>query len=359
MRNSQSLDPTLELRACPHCHQSNFPHRMWCMHCDKPLRHPEPSSHAASPLLAVPVPVPPPAETKPQWTSHAQGEESSSQSSSSKGLRSMLRAGLQFFKSPHSAAQDQASPEHDLPQTPIALKPSEPLQGPSDWSQSAAEPSKSTDISYEPTTSLRLLDSIHTPSSPAADATKVDTGNTETAWIPARRHQRILAWAIDALVPMLCAILGAKTWPYISGSTQSLPNLRLQAPWDLLACARWIDTHPTATLVGMAAGIAAAWLICTLAGAYGFKSLGMRITGLQISSAFGEKLSLPQSALRAMWAMFSWLPFGAGYAYVLVDRWHRAWHDILTDTWVIEPQQRSWTHSLAHDAEKKRTKSHR
>jgi uncharacterized RDD family membrane protein YckC len=62
------------------------------------------------------------------------------------------------------------------------------------------------------------------------------------------------------------------------------------------------------------------------------RTLGMQSWGLRIESAQGGRPSLAQCSLRFVAAILSWLPFGLGYFWQLVDRDGLSWHDRLSGT---------------------------
>lgn len=62
------------------------------------------------------------------------------------------------------------------------------------------------------------------------------------------------------------------------------------------------------------------------------RTLGMQSWGLRIESAQGGPPSLAQCSLRFVAAIVSWLPFGLGFLWQLLDRDGQSWHDRLSGT---------------------------
>ncbi len=68
---------------------------------------------------------------------------------------------------------------------------------------------------------------------------------------------------------------------------------------------------------------------------HGGQSLGMRAWRLRLVSQSGGAVSWKQAVLRFFAAILSWVPAGAGFLWILVDRDRRAWHDRLSGTRVV------------------------
>lgn len=68
---------------------------------------------------------------------------------------------------------------------------------------------------------------------------------------------------------------------------------------------------------------------------HGGQTLGMRAWRLRIKHQQGEIVTWKHALLRFLSAVLSWLPVGAGYVWMLVDRSGFAWHDRLSGTRVI------------------------
>lgn len=66
------------------------------------------------------------------------------------------------------------------------------------------------------------------------------------------------------------------------------------------------------------------------------QTLGMQVWGLRIQNADGSAISLLQALLRFIIAIGSWLCFGLGFLWMLRDRQGRSWHDIYSDSQVVQ-----------------------
>jgi uncharacterized RDD family membrane protein YckC len=68
---------------------------------------------------------------------------------------------------------------------------------------------------------------------------------------------------------------------------------------------------------------------------HGGQTLGMRAWRLQVLRNDGAKLGWRDAALRFFSAMFSWLCFGLGFLWILIDKDGLAWHDRWSRTRLI------------------------
>jgi uncharacterized RDD family membrane protein YckC len=88
-------------------------------------------------------------------------------------------------------------------------------------------------------------------------------------------------------------------------------------------------------------------LLAATAGFFGLswtrrgQTLGMQSWRLRLLRDDGGTPTWRDSLLRLAAAALSWLPFGLGFLWILVDPQARAWHDRLTRTRVVElPKER-------------------
>jgi uncharacterized RDD family membrane protein YckC len=65
------------------------------------------------------------------------------------------------------------------------------------------------------------------------------------------------------------------------------------------------------------------------------ETLGMRAWRLRIVTRDGRPPGWGRALARGAAALLSWLPLGAGFLWVLVDRERLAWHDRITGTRLI------------------------
>jgi uncharacterized RDD family membrane protein YckC len=69
---------------------------------------------------------------------------------------------------------------------------------------------------------------------------------------------------------------------------------------------------------------------------HGGQTLGMQVWGIRVQNADGSAISLWQALLRFLVAMASWLCLGLGFFWVIWDKDRRSWHDIYSDSYVVQ-----------------------
>ncbi len=65
------------------------------------------------------------------------------------------------------------------------------------------------------------------------------------------------------------------------------------------------------------------------------QTLGMQVWGVRVQNADGTAISLWQALLRFIVAIGSWLCFGAGFWWALIDKQKRGWHDLYSGTQLV------------------------
>ena len=65
---------------------------------------------------------------------------------------------------------------------------------------------------------------------------------------------------------------------------------------------------------------------------HGGQTLGLRAWKLKVLTFEQRPLSWTQAALRFSTALFSWMFFGLGFLWILLDKNNRGWHDHLSKT---------------------------
>jgi uncharacterized RDD family membrane protein YckC len=89
-------------------------------------------------------------------------------------------------------------------------------------------------------------------------------------------------------------------------------------------------------------GLYAGYLIVVSFGYFGWfwthggQTLGMRTWNLRLVGAGDTGASWQQALVRFAGACLSWLAFGAGFLWLLVDREHLTWHDRLSKTRIVD-----------------------
>ncbi|AYC31936.1 RDD family protein [Pseudomonas cavernae] len=66
------------------------------------------------------------------------------------------------------------------------------------------------------------------------------------------------------------------------------------------------------------------------------QTLGMQVWGLRVQNADGTAIDLKQALLRFMIAIPSLLCLGLGLFWVLWDKQKRSWHDIYSDSLIVQ-----------------------
>ncbi|MDP3875469.1 MAG: RDD family protein [Methylobacter sp.] len=65
---------------------------------------------------------------------------------------------------------------------------------------------------------------------------------------------------------------------------------------------------------------------------HGGQTLGLRAWKIRVLTLDRQPISWKQAALRFTFALFSWLFFGLGFWWILIDKDRRSWHDRLSKT---------------------------
>ena len=73
---------------------------------------------------------------------------------------------------------------------------------------------------------------------------------------------------------------------------------------------------------------------------HGGQTLGMQVWGVRVQNVDGTPISLWQALLRFVVAIGSWGCLGLGFAWALVDKRQRTWHDIYSDTQLVRVPKR-------------------
>lgn len=81
--------------------------------------------------------------------------------------------------------------------------------------------------------------------------------------------------------------------------------------------------------------LAVSFVFCGWFWTHGGQTLGMRAWRLRLRRQDGGPLTWADAAARFAAAFVSWLPAGAGFLWLLVDRNRLAWHDRLTRTELV------------------------
>lgn len=68
---------------------------------------------------------------------------------------------------------------------------------------------------------------------------------------------------------------------------------------------------------------------------HGGQTLGMRAWKLEVITLDGQHLSWTHALFRYLYSIISWIPFGAGYLWMLVDKNKLTFHDRISKTAIV------------------------
>ena len=68
---------------------------------------------------------------------------------------------------------------------------------------------------------------------------------------------------------------------------------------------------------------------------HGGQTLGMRAWKLEVITLDGQPINWTQALFRYIYAIISWIPAGAGYWWMLLDKNHLTFHDRISKTAII------------------------
>ncbi|MDD0975022.1 RDD family protein [Pseudomonas fontis] len=74
---------------------------------------------------------------------------------------------------------------------------------------------------------------------------------------------------------------------------------------------------------------------------HGGQTLGMQVWGVRVQNADGSAISLWQALLRFVVSIGSWLCLGLGFFWVLIDKRKRSWHDMYSETQLVQVPKRN------------------
>jgi len=69
---------------------------------------------------------------------------------------------------------------------------------------------------------------------------------------------------------------------------------------------------------------------------HGGQTLGMRAWKLKLVREDFESITWLQALFRFCYSIISWVPLGAGYLWMLVDKKKLSWHDRISKTYIID-----------------------
>lgn len=69
---------------------------------------------------------------------------------------------------------------------------------------------------------------------------------------------------------------------------------------------------------------------------HGGQTLGMQVWGIRVQNADGSAIDLWQALLRFLLSIVSWLCLGLGFLWILWDKQKRSWHDIYSNSRIVQ-----------------------
>ncbi|MBE9567845.1 MAG: RDD family protein [Proteobacteria bacterium] len=69
---------------------------------------------------------------------------------------------------------------------------------------------------------------------------------------------------------------------------------------------------------------------------HGGQTLGMKTWQIQLQTGDARVFDWKAAAIRFLAAIVSWLPLGAGFLWSFIDKKNRCWHDLVSDTVLID-----------------------
>ena len=68
---------------------------------------------------------------------------------------------------------------------------------------------------------------------------------------------------------------------------------------------------------------------------HGGQTLGMKVWNLYLVDTDGKFINWKTALVRFIAALLSWAVVGLGFTWILLDRKHRTWHDIISKTQIL------------------------
>ena len=69
---------------------------------------------------------------------------------------------------------------------------------------------------------------------------------------------------------------------------------------------------------------------------HGGQTLGMQVWNIRVQNADGTAIDIWQALLRFLIALFSWLPAGMGFWWMLIDKEKRTWSDMYSGSDIVQ-----------------------
>ena len=147
---------------------------------------------------------------------------------------------------------------------------------------------------------------------------------------PASPARRLLAMTYDLLLCTALLLITTLGYTVIAMAATGEPTLRQQADAGAL--------DNSTVLTWLLGGVLLTFF--TLFWCRAGQTLGMQVWGIRVQNADGSALGIRQVLWRFALSIASWSCLGMGFAWMLVDRQKRCWHDLGARTLIVRLPKR-------------------
>lgn len=150
-----------------------------------------------------------------------------------------------------------------------------------------------------------------------------------TSLLPAPTFGRyVLSLVYDGLVSLALCFVVVFAAMAIKGPNPNAPAHKRYA-FDPVADAEMFTVMPLAVGGCLFAYFVYSWI-------RGGQTLAMRAWNFDVQNLAGGKINLGQAIMRFAASWISLLAFGLGFAWAVIDRQNRTWHDIISKTRIVQ-----------------------
>jgi uncharacterized RDD family membrane protein YckC len=337
--------------ACPHCGFLNFSISAYCGRCERPLVagetpapdriRPSPTHPpAARPPTAMPIaarPTPPTAIARPAAPAAmpiaatpvppALTAQSAATPLPAPAVASFVPRPQARPPTPPAAAPapkpTPTKPEVPPPAPPVQVADVAPVLIPIELPKPAAPP-RAAPAAVE-------LDNEPTP--PDVEPRR-DEGSAvvpiEIITQPAHGWRLWAGRAIDLAIVVLIGVVAALVTAAVEGG-----DWEPRGVWIVDYLAEWTYAHPGAAFSGLVAALLFGFLYSLGFGLVSGRTVGRYVVDTELVSEDGGRPGILPLLVRSAVGVASFLAFGAGHFWSVVDRERRSWHDRLSHTVVV------------------------
>jgi len=152
----------------------------------------------------------------------------------------------------------------------------------------------------------------------------------DTEEVPVQLPSALRLWistVVDSLLVVGAGALAFFIEALVGGVTFDAPS-----SGALDALAEWLSAHREIAMHAAVVAAVVAFAYGAASALRGGQTLGRLLTNTVLVRRSGKPMSLPIVAVRLIFAAVSFGLLGAGFWWVLVDRYHRTWHDLAAGT---------------------------